>query len=261
MRRPCEFLLPEWPAPAGIRALATTRVGGFSTGSYAELNLGAHIGDDAGTVQRNREVLRHDARLPTMPVWLEQVHGTVVADLDRLPAGGTPPRADAAIASLPDRLCAVMTADCLPLLFCTRDGRRVAAAHAGWRGLCDGVIEATLAALFSSPDSRSPDSPSPGDVLVWLGPAIGPSAFEVGPEVRAAFLARHADDASCFRPGQGDRWLGDLFALARRRLNRAGVTAIYGGGVCTVSDPARFFSHRRDGVSGRMATLIWRETV
>ncbi len=256
MRRPCEFLLPEWPAPAGIRALATTRIGGFSAGPYAELNLGTHVGDDAGTVQRNREVLCHDARLPAMPVWLEQMHGTVVADLDHLPAGAPPPRADAAIASLPDRLCTVMTADCLPLLFCSRDGRRIAAAHAGWRGLCDGVIEATLAALC-----RPPGGPAVADVLVWLGPAIGPSAFEVGPEVRAAFLDRHAGDADCFRPGQGDRWLGDLFALARRRLNRAGVTAIYGGGLCTVSDPGRFFSHRRDGVSGRMATLIWRQAV
>lgn len=237
--------IPDWPAPRGVRALQTTRLGGVSAGPWHSLNLGTHVGDDPAAVAANRARLRR--ALPAEPLWLEQVHGVVVADADGDLAPGVP-TADAVVARGAGRVCAVMTADCLPLLFCDRAGSVVAAAHAGWRGLCAGVVEATLAAM------RVP----PAEVLVWLGPAIGPSAFEVGAEVRAAFVAADAAAAAAFAPQPGGKWLADLWLLARQRLAACGVEAVFGGGQCTVASRGRYFSYRRDGITGRMATLIWR---
>ena len=240
-----ELIRPDWPAPPWVHACTTTRLGGISTGVYAALNLGDHVGDEPHRVARNRTLVRTTLDLPSEPVWLTQVHGCEVIEIG--PAAPPGHTADAAIARRPGAVCAVMTADCLPLLVCNRRGHSVAAVHAGWRGLAAGVIESTLAALDEAP----------ADLLAWLGPAIGPTAFEVGPEVREALLAADPAVASAFQPGTDDRWLADLFALARARLMRAGVTQIFGGGDCTWSAPDRFFSFRRDGVTGRMASLIW----
>lgn len=238
------LIRPEWPAPPWVQAVATTRAGGVSTGVYAGLNLGDHVGDEPQRVARNRALVRAALDLPTEPRWLTQVHGCVVVQGEHAAPGVA---ADAAMTRRPGVVCAVLTADCLPLLICDRRGRVVAAVHAGWRGLAAGVIERTLEALGEAP----------ADLLVWLGPAIGPTAFVVGPEVRAAFLTVDPGLAAAFHPGAGDRWLADLYALARHRLRRAGVTGVFGGDDCTWSDPERFFSFRRDGVTGRMASLIW----
>ncbi|MGD2020962.1 MAG: peptidoglycan editing factor PgeF [Thiohalocapsa sp.] len=242
---PDDLIVPDWPAPPQVRACSTTRLGGVSKGPYASLNLGQHVGDDAAAVAANRARLRSALDLPAEPLWLAQVHGceAVSADVD----AGAPPAADAAVARRPGRVCAVLTADCLPVLLCACDGSVCAAVHAGWRGLQAGVIEAALGRLGLP--AR--------EVLAWLGPAIGPARFEVGPEVRAAFLAQDKGAAGAFRQGVGDRWLADLYALARRRLEAAGVASVSGGGLCTATDAERFFSYRRDGVTGRMATLIW----
>ncbi|MDR0634095.1 MAG: peptidoglycan editing factor PgeF [Azoarcus sp.] len=239
------FFAPDWPAPRAVRALVTTRLGGHSKAPYDSFNLGTHVGDDPAAVAANRASLRR--HLPAGPCWLEQVHGTEVAL-----AGGdgreAPIRADAAVARVAGAVCAVMTADCLPVLFCDDDGTVVAAAHAGWRGLAAGVLEATLAAM-AAPPAR---------VMAWLGPAIGPTAFEVGEEVRTAFLACDPDARAAFtaRKMEG-KWLADLFALARRRLARAGVERVYGGGVCTFTESGRFYSYRREGTTGRFASLVW----
>lgn len=239
-----DWIIPDWPAPPNVHALVTTRHGGVSVGPWAAMNLALHVGDDADAVATNRALLR--GYLPAEPCWLEQVHGVVVADADRHHA--QPPRADAVVAREPGRVCAVLTADCLPVLLCADDGTRVAAAHAGWRGLAAGVLETTVAAM-AHPG---------GELLAWLGPAIGPAAFQVGPEVRAAFVAHDAAAADAFAAGEGDRWYADLYALARVRLRAVGVTRVYGGGWCTVRDAASFYSYRRDGVTGRMASLVWR---
>ncbi len=238
------WIEPDWPAPARVRALITTRAGGVSRGAYAGLNLGLGSGDDAGDVARNRASLAH--WLPAEPLWLRQVHGTTVARADT--AEGTP-EADAALARAPGRVCAVLTADCLPLLLCDAAGTTVAAVHAGWRGLCSGVIEQALLAI---------DRPPPS-LLAYLGPAIGPAAFEVGAEVRAAFVAADAQAEAAFAPGRPGKFYADLYALARQRLVRGGVTQVYGGGYCTYNERERFYSYRRDGVTGRMASLIWIE--
>ncbi|PKM45838.1 MAG: peptidoglycan editing factor PgeF [Gammaproteobacteria bacterium HGW-Gammaproteobacteria-1] len=235
-----DLILPTWPAPPNVHACATTRAGGVSTEPYASLNLGDHVGDDPAAVAENRARLCRELALPAEPLWLTQVHGTAVAE----GAGGC---ADASVAFGPGTVCTVMTADCLPLLLCDRAGTRVAAVHAGWRGLLAGVIEAAVARL---------DTPG-AELLVWLGPAIGPDAFEVGEEVRAAFLAEDGGAAGAFRPSPAGRWLADIYALARRRLARCGVNAVYGGELCTYHDAERFYSYRRDGVTGRMASLIW----
>lgn len=236
--------VPEWPAPPRVRALQTLRTGGCSPAPWASFNLGDHVGDDPGRVAANRAELRR--QLPDEPLWLTQVHGTTVVDAALAPQGTS---ADASFARQPGLVCAVMTADCLPVLFCDQAGTVVAAAHAGWRGLLDGVLENTIAAL----------QVAPGELLAWLGPAIGPERFEVGGEVREAFIARDPATAGCFRP-YGDKWLADIYTLARQRLLQAGLTAISGGEECTVGDAERYFSYRRDGVTGRMATLIWLET-
>lgn len=240
------LIRPDWPAPPGVRALVSTRDGGVSLGPYQSLNLGSHVGDEPAAVAENRRRLRQSAGLPREPAWLNQVHGLEVL---RFGADSTPGQsADACWTDAAGVPCAVLSADCLPVLFCSQDGRHVAAAHAGWRGLVQGVLEATVAAL----------PVPPAKLLAWLGPAIGPAAFQVGEEVRAAFVAQAAEDAAHFSI-DGARWRADLFALARARLQRAGLNAVYGGGICTYSEPARFFSHRRDGLSGRLASVVWRQ--
>ena len=240
-----DWIVPEWQAPPRVRAVITTRAGGFSSGPYASLNLGLRTGDDAATVAKNRGRLR--SVLPQEPRWLRQVHGSVVMDADAVST--TAPEADASVARAPGTVCAVLIADCIPVLFSNRTGSIVAAAHAGWRGLAHGVIERTLSAIGEEP----------GELLAYLGPGIGPGAFEVGAEVREAFVAHALQDAAAFSPHAPGKWLADLFMLARHRLQRAGVRAIVGGGMCTYSDPARFFSYRRAQATGRMAALIWRE--
>ena len=237
-------VIPDWPAPKNVKALQTTRNGGVSTVPYASLNLGGHVGDNPLSVSRNRMLLA--PLLPSEPVWLKQVHGTVVADAAQTTCW---PEADAIVSSRPGAVCVVMTADCLPLLLCNEQGTIVAAVHAGWRGLCDGVIEQTVHAMHVLPQT----------LMAWLGPAIGPSAFEVGEEVRAAFTAGQREAAAAFVPGISGKWRADICQLARLRLEALGITHIYGGGLCTYTDSARFFSYRRDGVTGRMGTFIWLE--
>ncbi|HEY0766779.1 MAG TPA: peptidoglycan editing factor PgeF [Steroidobacteraceae bacterium] len=247
---PLQVIAPDWPAPPAVRAAFTQRLGGVSAAPFDSLNVGAHVGDAAAAVAENRRRVRAHLRLPAEPLWLEQVHGNEVADLDavRGPALATHPRAaDAAIARRAASVCVMQVADCLPVLFAARDGSAVAAAHAGWRGLAAGVLEATVARL----------GVVPSQLIAWLGPAIGAAHFEVGAEVRAVFLAQDAAAAAAFTANSRGRWQCDLSVLARRRLAAAGVTAVFGGLWCTYADPARFFSYRRDGQCGRMAALIW----
>ena len=242
--RPEDWIVPDWPAPARVRALITSRNGGGSSGPYTSMNLGLRVDDDPDVVEANRRLLKHF--LPAEPKWLNQVHGTAVVDAETITR---PVEADASVAASPGCVSAVLVADCLPILFANRSGSVVAAAHAGWRGLVAGVIENTVRAL---------DTP-PRNLLAYLGPAIGPSAFEVGDEVRNAFVAADPAADYAFHPHKPGKWLADLFVLARQRLAQAGLLNVYGGGQCTYSDPARFFSHRRDKVSGRMAALVWIE--
>lgn len=270
---------PDWSAPRSVSALVSTREGGHSIGAWQGLNLGHHVGDDPEAVQANRATLQQALPEGTAIQWLRQVHGTAVVRASR---GVAVPEADACWTDQPGIACAVLTADCLPVLFCDRSATVVAAAHAGWRGLCAGVLEATVAAL----------PVDPGELLAWLGPAIGPTAFEVGPEVRDAFVAAavvgaasaaaahvvealaalpttegdaasgyaaaaEAEILAAFTPAvRPDHYLLDLYALARIRLRRAGVGGVHGGGLCTLSDPRRFYSYRRDGTTGRLASLI-----
>lgn len=235
------LLQPDWPAPARVRTCVTTRAGGVSLVPYDSLNLGDHVDDDVLAVTENR--LRLKKTLGCQPAWLRQVHGTRVVEADVTVVA----EADASWSATPGIASAVLTADCLPVLFCDRAGTRVAAAHAGWRGLASGVLERTLDAL----------AVPPGEVLVWLGPAIGADAFEVGAEVRAAFVDEHAQAGVAFRPGTlPGKYLADIYQLARIRLAACGVDAVYGGGLCTVSDP-RFYSYRRAPRTGRFASLIW----
>ncbi len=239
-----QWIRAEWPAPAGIVAGTTTRTGGVSDGVYASMNLGAHVDDDPARVAENRCRFVAGCGLPAEPDWLTQVHGTAV----RLQGDTAPLEADAAIAREPGTTVAVLTADCLPILLCADSGEEIAAIHAGWRGLAAGIVDATLANM------RTP----PGRLLAWFGPAISQSAFEVGDEVRAAFVAGDAGAEACFQSNERGRWQADLYALARRHLEAAGVRAVHGGGLCTVGDTERFFSYRRDGQCGRMATFIHR---
>jgi YfiH family protein len=241
-----EFILPDWPAPPGVKALSTLRGGGVSQGVYAGLNLGAHVGDDEQAVAANRALLLQSPGPAGEPLWLEQVHGArAISAMEWMPGV----EADACVAMDYHRVCAVLTADCLPVLFCDEAGKSVAAAHAGWRGLLSGVLENALF-LMNAPPAR---------VLAWLGPAIGQHAFEVGEEVRAAFVAQDAGAKDFFIANARGRWQADLAGLARHRLRGLGLERIFGGDFCTVSDPARFFSYRRDGQCGRMASLVWLE--
>lgn len=237
-------IIPDWPAPKNVRTLQTTRIGGASAAPYDGLNLGDHMGDAPQAVAHNRQLL--SSLMPSEPVWLQQVHGTVVADADN---ANCLVQADASVAHHRGAVCVVMTADCLPVLLCDEDGTVVGAAHAGWRGLCDGAIEATVKAMGVAPHK----------LMAWFGPAISQRAFEVGEEVRAVFVAQDAQAGEAFVPGADGKWMADIYLLAQQRLNALGVTRIYGGEHCTYNDPARFFSYRRDGVTGRMGAFIWLE--
>ncbi len=239
------LLLPDWPAPNRVRAYSTTRCGGVSMAPFKSLNLGDHVGDDPAAVAANRQHLCEALQLPSKPFWLRQVHGTVVYQLTDMDEGGI--EADGSFTRQLNRVCVVMTADCLPLLLCDREGSVVAAVHAGWRGLYAGIIEQAVTQLGVSP-SR---------LMAWLGPAIGAQAFEVGSEVREAFLQHDVAANEAFIQKDSDHWLADLYLLARQRLRQSGVQAIYGGEFCTYYDPQKFFSYRRDVQTGRMATLIY----
>lgn len=240
------WILPDWPAPVSVHGLTTTRSGGVSNGSYASLNLGDHVGDEPQAVSVNRQRLQEQLRLPQMPCWLQQVHSTAITQAVTASCGTI---ADGSISSEPGHVCAVLTADCLPILLCDKQGTHIGAVHAGWRGLAAGVIEAALMQLRASASDLA--------LMAWLGPAIGPDAFEVGNEVRETFLSADPKAAAAFRPSANGRWLADLYMLARLRLHAAGVSDIYGGHWCTYTQQDLFFSYRRDGVTGRMATLIW----
>lgn len=237
-----DFITPEWPAPANVKALQTTRNGGLSRAPYDSLNLGMHVGDVPHHVAANRQ--RLSAFVPSEPVWLNQVHGIKAVDANN---AACVVEADAAFSNKTGTVCTVMTADCLPVLLCDEDGTVVAAVHAGWRGLCQGVIEATISAM-QIPSHK---------LMAWLGPAIGSQAFEVGDDVRDAFIAHDTQAGQAFTPHTESKWRMDIYLLARQRLTASGVTQQYGGDFCTYTDPSRFFSYRRDGVTGRMATMIW----
>lgn len=243
---PLAWELPDWPAPPCVRALATTRGGGVSEGRYASLNLGDHVGDDPAAVAENRRRLRSAARLPADPVWLAQVHGAEVWNLDR---GDPASPVDAVVTRRAGRVCAILTADCLPVLFASDQGDVVGAAHAGWRGLAAGILEAAV---------RSLDRPAAG-LMAWIGPGIGARHYEVGADVREALSGADGSASAAFRANARGRFFADLALIARRRLERLGLTRVYGGGECTYTDANRYFSHRRDGTTGRQAALIWIE--
>ncbi|WP_020168162.1 MULTISPECIES: peptidoglycan editing factor PgeF [Methylotenera] len=250
MLKKSDFIIPDWPAPANVHTLQTTRHGGISLAPYNNLNLGSHVQDDPLHVAHNRQLLSQF--VPSEPVWMNQTHGINVVD-----AANTDcvPASDASFTTRHNTVCVVMTADCLPILLCDKAGTAVSSVHAGWRSLCDGVIEETVRKI--PVDSNQ--------LMAWLGPAIGPQAFEVGSEVRAQFIAKDAQAEFAFKPlinnENGEKWLADIYKLANQRLNRAGVNQVYGGGqqeaYCTFTDEQRFFSFRRDNQTGRMATLIW----
>jgi YfiH family protein len=249
MPLPADWIVPDWPAPARVRSLVTTRNGGASAPPFDSMNLATHVGDDPAAVQANRRRLRE--HLPAEPCWLQQVHGTHVVDAATV---SDDTQADACMARSPTRVCAVMIADCLPVLLCDRAGTTVAAAHAGWRGLSAGLLERTVEAMGRAP----------AQLLAYLGPSIGPQAFEVQVDVLDAFVAQDPRARQCFHAkpqtaGAPRKWLADLCGLARQRLARAGVEAVYGGSGCTLSEPMRYFSHRRDRRTGRQAALIWLE--
>jgi YfiH family protein len=239
---PRDWIVPDWPSPRSVRALVTTRAGGISRGPYASFNLGTRVGDDPAAVEHNRATLR--SHLPADPVWLQQVHGSDVVAAE---SASAIPRADGAVARTRHSVCVVLTADCVPVLLTHRSGGVVGVAHAGWRGLAGGVIEATLARM---------GVPS-GEVIAWLGPGIGAGAYDVGRDVYDAFVMREPAMASAFEAHGDGKYRADLCAIARRRLATAGVAAVYGGGYCTYTDHARFYSYRRERTTGRFASLIW----
>jgi polyphenol oxidase len=238
------YLQPDWPAPANVHAATTLRTGGVSQAEFASLNPATHVGDKPDKVSQNRQIIKTMLGLPSEPVWLNQTHSNraVKVEIDGIPA-----QADASYTDQPGVVCAVMTADCLPVLVCSEDGKEIAAIHAGWRGLLDGIIDNTITALKNK------------DLLIWLGPAIGPSCFEVGDEVRAAYLEKSTQNAAAFKPLSQGKWLADIYQLARINLAALDIGKVYGGGFCTVTDYQKFYSYRRDKVTGRMATLIWRD--
>ena len=242
-----EIIEPNWPAPKNIRAYSTTRMGGVSEGGYSHFNLAQHVGDNIEHVEKNRQQLIDHLKLPSQPVWLNQIHGIQVSDaaIDAVEI----PEADASYSFELNKVCSVMTADCLPVLICNRNGTKVAAVHAGWRGLANGVIEASIAAL----------NEKASELMVWLGPAIGPKHFEVGEEVRQIFVNDLSKTSQAFVPHKAEHYLADIYQLARMRLNRLGIDAIYGGEFCTYTDAEHFYSYRRDGKTGRQASLIWIE--
>jgi polyphenol oxidase len=238
------WLQPDWPAPANVHSATTLRTGGVSTGEYTSLNPATHVGDNADSVSQNRQIIKMMLNLPSEPIWLNQTHSNRAV---KAIATDTPQQADASYTNQPSVVCAVMTADCLPLLVCSLDGSEIAAIHAGWRGLLDGVIDNTINGLKNK------------DLLVWLGPAIGSERFEVGNEVRAAYIEQSAEYTPAFKQHSQDKWLANIYQLARINLAVLGINKVYGGNFCTVTDKERFYSYRRDQVTGRMATLIWRD--
>lgn len=237
-------IIPNWPAPARVKAFSSTRVGGFSLGSYQGLNLGMHVGDDAVTVVRNRNALVQETGMPSLPVWLNQTHSNVVAVCEKPTSAVID--ADGVMTSTPQVVCSVMTADCLPVLITNTLGTQVAAVHAGWRGLASGIIENAVEKMS-------------GDPLIWLGPAIGPQAFEVGEDVLSAFVSMHSATDRAFVPRKGvtGKWFADMDLITRIRLNELGVTQVYSSNLCTFNDSERFYSYRRDGITGRQASFIW----
>jgi YfiH family protein len=244
-----QFIKPEWPAPNNIHAYTTTREAGYSPPPFASLNLGKSVNDDASFVSKNRELLIRSLGLPSEPIWLKQVHSNKVINIDQL-SNTAQPEADASITTIANRVCIVMTADCLPVLICNRDGTKAAAIHAGWRGLASGILENAIKELNEPVEQ----------LLAWLGPAIGPTRFEVSEDVVTAFLEKDAKAQSAFIPKDATpgKWLGNLYLLATQRLQNLGLLEVYGGNHCTYTDEKNFYSYRRDqGVTGRMATLIW----
>lgn len=234
---------PDWPTPPKVKAFTTTRQSGFSLGAYASFNLGMHVDDDVQHVQQNRSLLLKACKLPDEPIWLNQTHSAIVVNAENL---ATNP-ADAIYSFKPNLVCAILTADCLPVLLCDKDAKCVAAIHAGWRGLAAGIIENTVAAL---------NIPA-ANIMAWLGPAISAENYEVGEEVREQFVAHDKDATSAFTPNKNQKWQMDIYALAKQRLTQCNVTQIYGGNFCTYQQKDLFYSHRRDKISGRMASLIW----
>ena len=244
------FLLPNWPIPANVHAYVTTRLGGYSSGAYASFNLGAYVQDEENNIRANRQYLKKNLQLPNEPYWLKQIHSTTVVALDTATTNATAVEADGSWASLPGKICVVTTADCLPVLLCDQKGTCVSALHAGWRGLAHGILEEGIKALPAEPK----------ELIAWLGPAISSNFYEVGEEVRQAFLKVDAKAALAFRPSErADHWYMDMYLLARQRLQAAGVPAIFGGEYCTYREADKFYSYRRDNVTGRMASLIWLE--
>lgn len=239
------FFQAEWPAPANVKTLVSTRNGGVSQAPYSSLNVGGHVGDRPENVARNREIVQ--AAVPVPPAYLNQTHSSIVLPAADVP--GSTPEADASFDRTGRAACAVMTADCLPVLLCDRAGTVVAAAHAGWRGLAGGILQNTVAAMQGDP----------GEIMAYLGPAIGPDAFEVGEDVREAFCHLHSAAENAFEGIGGGKYLADIYTLARQILRREGVNLIYGGTHCTVLERDTFFSYRRDGQTGRMVSMIWLE--
>ncbi len=238
-----DWIIPDWPVNPRVKAFSSTRLGGVSLAPFDSLNLGLHVRDDERAVNQNRMIFQQGIALPNPPFWLNQVHGR---DVISLPMTSTNNTADASFTKTLGEVCCVMTADCLPVLFCNQSGSMVAAAHAGWKGLVAGVLENTLSRFQDDSD----------EIFVWLGPAIGAKAFEVGDDVRNQFIQHDAKSVDAFKP-HGDKWLADIYALAKNRLHQQGITKIYGGEFCTYSDPKRFFSYRREGITGRHASCIW----
>ena len=239
-----EIIKPDWPAPKNIVAFTTTRTGGVSTDACSSLNLGNRNADSAENIAANRKILRTAMQLPNEPYWINQTHSTIAITIDH---DYKITEADASFTTETNCICVVNTADCLPLLVCDREGTAVAAIHAGWRGLLDGVIENTLDLFTQTPD----------EILVWLGPAIGPEVYEVGDEVRTQFIEHDPQAELAFKPSPNERWLMNIYLLARQRINKKGITAIYGGEFCTYTQNDQFFSHRRDSKTGRQCSLIY----
>ena len=243
-----DCIRPDWPAPETVQAFTTSRKNGFSVGSYASLNLAQHVADDGLIVERNRERLIEDLNLPSSPLWLQQTHSKIVITAEDYLNTSTPPEADASLTASTGIVCAVLTADCLPVLFTNKQGDRIAAAHAGWRGALNGIITESFLATGIVAE----------DCLVWLGPAIGAENFEVGADVYDAFISKNSENISAFKQTDDQHWLCDIYQLARIELQQLGIHSIYGGGFCTYADEDRFYSFRRDGAqTGRMASLIW----
>ncbi len=246
-----DWIVPHWPAPSRVRACTTTRIGGFSEGAFSSMNLGDRTDDNIIAIAKNRNQLNRVLQLPCEPSWLFQSHSNKVVRLyDDTPSNQ---HADASYTTIPDKVCAVLTADCLPVLLCAKDGSVVAAIHAGWRGLANGIIDNTISTLLHFANCKPPE------LLAWMGPAIGPGLFEVGDDVRRAFMEQFQEATRAFTPIVEGKWLADIYMLARQRLNRMGVTDIYGGDYCTATQYEKFYSYRRDRETGRMASLIWME--